>query len=104
MFKRLGDRTLAVTFTWRWNTGEYESDTAFNTQARWFQAAGEGDGCYEGTNQFDLQNTATHEFGHVFGLSHVSSAFNTMAPTATTGETYKRSLASGDAAGIRAIY
>jgi hypothetical protein len=34
----------------------------------------------------------------------VSSAFNTMAPTATTGETYKRSLASGDAAGMRAIY
>jgi hypothetical protein len=65
MFKRLGGRTLAVTYTWRWSTGDYESDTAFNTQARWFQAAGEGDGCYEGTNGFDLQNTATHEFGHV---------------------------------------
>jgi len=55
-------------------------------------------------NAYDLQNAATHEFGHVFGLGHVQSPFNTMYPTVTTGETYKRSLASGDAAGIRASY
>lgn len=104
MFKPLAGRTLAITYTWHWSTGEYESDTAFSTKAPWFIAPGEGDGCYEGIAKYDLQNTATHEFGHELGLSHVSSAFNTMAPTATMGETYKRSLASGDAAGLRAIY
>ena len=104
MFSSLGGRTLAITYTWRWSTGEYESDVVFSTSVPWFIAPGEGDGCYEGTARYDLQNTATHEFGHVYGLGHVSSAFNTMAPTASMGETYKRSLAPGDAAGIRAIY
>jgi hypothetical protein len=104
MFSNLGGRTLAVTYTWRWSTGEYESDVVFSTGVPWFIAPGEGDGCYEGTARYDLQDVATHEFGHVYGLGHVSSAFNTMAPTASMGETYKRSLAPGDAAGIRAIY
>ena len=104
MFASLGGRTLALTYTWHWSTGEFESDTVFSTSVPWFEAAGEGDGCFEGTGRYDLQNVATHEFGHTYGLGHVSSAFNTMAPTATTGETYKRSLAPGDAAGIQAIY
>jgi hypothetical protein len=105
MFKRLGGRTLAVTYTWRWSSGEHESDVVFNRDVRWFEAPGEGDGCFEGTNRYDLLNTATHELGHVYGLGHVgSSTFNTMGTTAATGETYKRSLASGDVAGIQAIY
>ena len=104
MFAPIGRRNLAVTYTWRWSTGEYESDVVFSSSVPWFMAAGEGDGCYEGVPSYDLQNTATHEFGHVYGLNHVSSAFNTMAATATMGETYKRSPASGDAAGLLAIY
>ena len=104
MFARLAGRTLGVTYTWHWSSGAQESDVVFNTNAPWWIAPGEGDGCYEGVAKYDLQNTATHEFGHVYGLGHVSSPFNTMAPTATMGETYKRSLATGDAAGIRAIY
>jgi len=104
MFADLGPRTLAVTYTWRWSTGEYENDTAFNRNVSWFVAPGEGDGCYEGVTAYDLQDVATHEFGHVYGLGHVTSPFNTMSPTATAGETYKRSLAPGDALGIQAIY
>ena len=104
MFKRMGTSTLAITYTWHWSTGEYENDTAFNKQMPWFQAAGEGDGCYETVKRFDLQNTATHEFGHQYGLAHVSSTYNTMSAKAFLGETYKRSLASGDAAGINAVY
>ena len=82
----------------------YESDTVFNSNDPLWIAPGEGGGCYEGVAKFDLQNIATHEFGHVYGLDHVSSAYNTMAPTATLGETYKRSLAPGDAAAMRARY
>ena len=105
MFTRLGANTVAITYTWRWSDGQYESDTAFNKQMPWFQAANEGDGCYEGVAKFDLQNTATHEFGHTYGLDHANnSPFNTMYPSATLGETYKRSLAPGDIAGLRAIY
>jgi hypothetical protein len=105
MFANLGGRTLAVTYTWRWSTGEYESDTVFSKAVPWFQAPGEGTGCVAGSTAFDLQNTATHEFGHTYGLAHVSNApFNTMYPSATLGETYKRSPESGDAAGIHALY
>jgi len=104
MFKNLGGRTLAITYTWHWSTGEYENDIAFNRAMSWFIAPGEGDGCYDTTRAFDVQDVATHEIGHVYGLGHVSSPYNTMASTATTGETYKRSLASGDIAGIQGIY
>jgi hypothetical protein len=103
MFKALKGRTIAVTYTWHWGSGEYENDVVFNTSVPWFIAPGEGTGCYA-VNAYDLQDAATHEFGHVNGLGHVQSAFNTMYPTVTTGETYKRSLAPGDAAGIRAVY
>jgi hypothetical protein len=103
MFAPLGGRTLAVTYTWT-RRGVAESDVVFNNKASFFMAPGEGDGCYEGVSKYDLQNVATHEFGHVYGLDHVSATYNTMAPTATLGETYERSLASGDAAGLRAIY
>lgn len=104
MFKPLGRRTLGITYTWHWSTGGYESDMAFNTRIPWFQAPGEGDGCYEGVNQYDFQSTATHEAGHMYGLAHTSAPFNTMYYSVTMGETYKRSLAPGDAAGLRAIY
>ena len=104
MFKRLGGRTIAVTYTWHWSTGEYENDIAFNRAMPWFIAAGEGSGCFAGTHAFDIQDVATHEIGHVYGLGHVSSTWNTMAATATLGETNKRSLASGDIAGIQGIY
>jgi hypothetical protein len=103
MFAPLAGRTLAVTYTWT-RRGVAESDVVFNSKVSFFNAPGEGDGCYEGVHQYDLQNVATHEFGHVYGLDHVSATYNTMAPTATLGETYKRSLATGDAAGMRAIY
>jgi len=103
MFAPLGGRNLAITYTWT-RGGTTESDTVFNSRVAFFIAPGEGDGCYEGVQKYDLQNVATHEFGHTYGLDHVSAAYNTMAPTATLGETYKRSLASGDAAGLRAIY
>jgi hypothetical protein len=104
MFASLGKRTLGVTYTWKWSTGEYENDTAYNRNLNWFQAPGEGDGCYENIAKFDLQNTSTHEAGHVYGLAHVQASFNTMDASAATGETYKRSLASGDIAGAHAIY
>lgn len=103
MFRAMSRRNLAVTYTWVRN-GVAESDVMFNSNLPLFIAPGEGDGCYEGVNKFDLQNIATHEFGHVYGLDHVGAAYNTMAPTATTGETYKRSLASGDVAGMHALY
>ena len=104
MFEPLGSTTLAETVTWRWPTGEIESDIAINSNLPWFQAPSEGTGCYA-VAAFDVQNALTHESGHVFGLGHAdNSPYNTMYPGATEGETYKRSLARGDILGLQSIY
>ncbi len=98
--------SLATTYTWRWSDGLIESDTVFNFKYKWFQAPGEGDGCLEGAgNVYDVANIATHEFGHSYGLDHPAGArFETMYAFGYSGETLKRSLASGDRNGVAALY
>jgi uncharacterized protein (TIGR03382 family) len=45
----------------------------------------------------DIQNTTTHELGHLLGLAHISNAASTMNPNATAGEISKRVLDPGTA-------
>ncbi len=62
----------------------------------------------------DVQNTVTHEAGHVFGLAHTQSQYcvpvapvdgaATMCANASLGETAKRTLAPDDVNGICSIY
>ncbi|MCP3105432.1 matrixin family metalloprotease [Myxococcus sp. K15C18031901] len=52
----------------------------------------------------DLQNTMTHEIGHVVGLDHVPDVGSTMQPTAPEGETRKRVIDSGSVEGFCSIY
>jgi hypothetical protein len=105
MWGRTGG-SLATTYTWRWNDGTIESDVVFDNGYTWFQAPSEGDGCYEDAgNRYDVANIATHEFGHVYGLDHPSGArFETMYAFGYSGETLKRSPASGDRAGVSGLY
>lgn len=53
---------------------------------------------------YDVQNTATHELGHVLGFDHVDTPTSTMAPTAPLGETSKRVIDEGTAAGFCQTY
>ncbi|RKH20002.1 hypothetical protein D7X74_05315 [Corallococcus sp. CA047B] len=52
----------------------------------------------------DVQNTMTHEIGHVVGLDHVFSAGSTMEATASQGETSKRVIDVGSASGFCSTY
>lgn len=52
----------------------------------------------------DIQNTLTHELGHVIGLDHVDAPGSTMEASAPLGETSKRVIDSGTADGFCSIY
>ncbi len=60
---------------------------------------GEAD-CY----YMDLQNTITHEAGHVLGLAHTSDPNTVMFITTAPGEKKKRTLSQDDIGGVCAIY
>jgi hypothetical protein len=55
--------------------------------------------------KYDLQNVATHEIGHFFGLSHNNAdPVVTMFATSACGETKKRDLTIDDEEGLRFLY
>ena len=75
-------------------------EIVFNTKYVWGDASSD-------VTKMDLQNIATHELGHGFGLADLYDKQwieLTMYGYANYGETNKRSLEAGDIAGIQAIY
>ena len=74
-----------------------DADIEFNAQHFDFGVDGS-------MNKADIQNTATHEIGHVLGLDHTNVREATMYPTAGTGDTDKRSLAQDDIDGLCKLY
>jgi Matrixin len=62
------------------------------------------EGCAEGDPTVDLQNSATHEIGHLLGFSHVRDPLATMSCSAGEGDVDKRTLGSDDVAGLCAAY
>jgi hypothetical protein len=96
-----GGGTLARTTVW-YNTSTKlisECDMVYNT---YYPFATNG-----GSGYYDVQNIGTHELGHFLMLNdlYTSDAIEqTMYGYASKGETKKRSLESGDKAGIKYIY
>lgn len=52
----------------------------------------------------DVQNTVTHEVGHLVGLDHAANTDSTMSAKASTGELQKRNLDSGTERAVCEIY
>jgi len=53
---------------------------------------------------YDIQNTMTHEFGHSLGLDHTVYPGSIMNPSATVGETSKRTIDNGSKQFICDVY
>lgn len=85
-----------------------EWDIVFNTDFVFGDAGVTNETNLGDTNVMDYQNIATHELGHALGMGHspTDSACleETMYPTATKGETKKRTLNDGDIEGIVKLY
>ncbi len=103
MFGNYGNNNvIAVTYAWvnRQQKQLVEFDMLFNAYYAWGDAS-------QNTKLMDLQNIATHELGHAFNLNDLydqSKTALTMYGYSDNGETTKRTLETGDIAGIRAVF
>jgi hypothetical protein len=107
LWKRLSPSTIGVTYIWYYtSTGEVaEVDTAFNGRYLWRIFSGTED-CSTDFDAYDVQNIATHEFGHWLGLDDLygdDDQHLTMYGFGAGGELKKRSLGTGDDDGANAV-
>jgi hypothetical protein len=90
---------LAMTSSYSDSSGAFLGfDIAVNTR--------DHDWALDGSSELmDLQNTLTHEWGHVLGLGHSEhDELATMHASASPGEVHKRDLAQDDINGLFQIY
>lgn len=111
-----GDATIALTTTtFSFRTGFiFDADIELNAapheaSAGFLFTAVNSPPCQEGAVSAscvatDIQNTLTHEIGHVIGLDHSPDEGSTMEATAPIGETNKRALDPGTASGFCSMY
>lgn len=83
------------------NTGKMiEADIYFGSNVRLVDTLPAG--C---TSSYDLQSTATHEWGHAYGMAHETSGPDeTMYPYENPCKTYERTLGNGDWHGMDNLY
>ena len=97
---------LAITISYAdTTTGEIvEADTIFNSAYDW-TSVGEVAGGGACSSQYDLQNVATHEAGHFFGLGEdYSDTSTTMYVSSLPCQTSKRTLTSSDVSVVSGLY
>lgn len=103
-----GSPPLAMECTWSIpapfaDNNIIESDIRFDVvDFDWTNAPGSG--C---SNSYDLRSVAVHEFGHSFGMGHVSEASHgwlTMSTNVSPCSTYQRTLGKGDVLSLRNTY
>ena len=106
---RLGRGIIAQTTVW-YNTMTLEIvefGMVFSTAYRWgIDADGDDSGSFL-VGAFDVQDIATHEAGHTLMLEDLymsGASALTMYGYGDYGQTYARSLGTGDISGVNAIY
>lgn len=104
------DAAIAITTTsYNPDTGRIlDSDIEFNSPTFTFTTV-DSPPCLSGMLNFncvatDVQNTTTHELGHLLGLGHSPSASSTMSFRANPGEVSKRVLDADSAQFVCDVY
>lgn len=108
LWKAITSSALAITYAWyNTSTGQLvEADTVFNQNYKWDLTNISAGDCGGTTGDYDVQNIATHEFGHWVGLDDLYSTADkdlTMYGYGETKELKKDSLGLGDISGVNAI-
>jgi len=104
-----GSSVIGVTTTTFFvQTGEIV-DADIEMNAAWFDFTDvDGPPCEHGQTTgcviTDIQNTATHEIGHLLGLDHSPDRHSTMFASAPRGDLSKRDLGEDDVEGLCFIY
>jgi Matrixin len=102
-FGTLPSGYLGMTCWWTYNGRVVEADVKLNkSYYKWY--INRPSGCYR---KWNIEAAATHEFGHVFGLGHVSESFHgslTMSPIIKACQGAEATLGLGDVVGLRALY
>lgn len=105
-WKGINSTAIAITYIWYWSdTLEVaEVDTMFNKNLSW-AVSEPGPDCISSPT-YDVQNIATHEFGHWVGLDDLYAGEDselTMYGYGATGELKKDTLGVGDISGVLAV-
>ena len=109
LWKKINRSAIAITYVWYYSsTGEsVETDTIFNKSYKWSATAyDENSQCGGVAGTYDLENIATHEFGHWIGLDDLYDSQDqdlTMYGYGETTELKKDTLGAGDILGVNAI-
>jgi hypothetical protein len=102
-FGDLASSDLAFTCWWTSGNTTIESDVRLN-KFEYTWVVNIGGNC---TTKYSVKAVATHEFGHTYGLEHVSEALHgtlTMSPVILPCQSSEKTLGLGDIRGLEAQY
>jgi hypothetical protein len=102
-FGTLPSNYLGMTCWWTMNGAPVEADMKLNKAYYHWYVSRPSD-C---SNKWSVEAAATHEFGHVFGLAHVSETYHpnlTMSPVIRSCQASEITLGLGDVRGLEALY
>jgi hypothetical protein len=102
-FGSLPRGVLAMTCWWTYNGRVIEADIKLNkSYYGWY--INRPSGC---RSRWSIEGVATHEFGHVYGLGHVSESGHatlTMSTMIRACQSSETTLGLGDVVGLRSLY